>query len=145
MFDDINEAAAKLTEALQSLKPSYQGVVDAQEILGRKQDELKKAKKRSYNYAYWLGTMVSKSWIERGDILSAHTTLTLGVEYLIDYLFLKNREFVPHKKWKFFFVKKLRKLPPDFSKNLNKALLVKSYSKKDVLRRIKAFSNLLRP
>ncbi len=112
-------------------------------IIFRK-DELKNSIKRAHTYAYWFGNMVSESWLERGDILSASTSMNVALENFVDFLFLANGEFIPHRKWKFFYVKELGSLPTDFSERFNNVYLAKTVTAKEVRSRIGAFAELLK-
>lgn len=109
-----------------------------------RKDELKESIKRAHKYAYWFGNMVSESWLERGDIVSATSSINIALENLVDFLFLINGEFIPHRKWKFFYVKGLDTLPRDFSERFNNVYLAKTDTVKDIKSRIGAFVGLLK-
>lgn len=94
--------------------------------------------------ANWFINTVAPSWVDRGDMVSAHQSISQAVSHLVDYIFLKNGEFVPFIKWKYFYVKKIQKLPKNFSKRLDDVLLIKSYSYREFERRIKVLKHLIK-
>jgi hypothetical protein len=109
-----------------------------------REDELKNSIKRAHTYAHWFGNMVSESWLERGDILSACSSINIALENFVDFLFLANGEFIPHKKWKFFYVKELGSLPTNFSERFNNVYLAKTDTDENVRSRISIFAELLK-
>jgi hypothetical protein len=109
-----------------------------------RRNELKNSIKRAHTYAYWFGNMIAESWLERGDILSASSSINIAMDNLINFLFLINGEFIPHKKWKFFYVKELSSLPMDFSEKFNKIYLAKTDTAENIKDRINSFAELLK-
>lgn len=91
-----------------------------------REGELEKERNRNHRYAYWFGVMLTESWLARGDEVSAQTSLNTAIEHLVNYLFLKNGQFVPHRKWKFFYVRDLPNLPKDFDRKLEELTLTKT-------------------
>ena len=85
---------------------------------------------------------VAESWIERGDLLSAHYCLDYAVELLIRVIYALNREFLPAPKWKIFYSYELKWLPEDYRRLLGEAMLAKSFSVKDFNRRLRAMREL---
>jgi predicted nucleotidyltransferase len=84
-----------------------------------------------------VGTM-AECWIERGDLVSAHYCLDYAVELLIRVTYALNREFLPAPKWKIFYSYGLKWLPEGYERLVGEALLVKSFSVKDFMRRLEA-------
>jgi len=79
---------------------------------------------------------VAESWIERGDLVSAHYCLNYAVDLLVRVIFALNREFLPAPKWRIFYSYGLRWLPENYKRLLGEAMLVKSFSVKDFNRRL---------
>ena len=104
--------------------------------------ELKRLKRQARD-AKWLVNGVATSWIQRGDFSAAHHSVNHGMDLLLDYLFLKNRTFIPYNKWKFFFAKQLEVLPTNFEQRMGEALVVKELSQIDVQRRQAAILPLI--
>jgi hypothetical protein len=106
-------------------------------------NERERLMKKSFLLANWFIDTAAKSWIERGDIVSANQSVNQAIDHLVDYVFLKNKEFIPFVKWKYFYVKKIKKIPQDFSERLDELLLIKAYSQKDVKIRINKLKLLI--
>ena len=85
---------------------------------------------------------VAESWIERGDLVSAHYCLDYAVELLIRVLYALNREFLPAPKWRIFYSYGLKWLPENYKRLLGEAMLLKSFSVKDFNRRLRAVREL---
>jgi predicted nucleotidyltransferase len=94
-----------------------------------------RALKQVARESMWLVRGVADSWVERGDLVAAHYCVDQGVDRLLDYLFLKNRQFIPHEKWKLWYVRRLPALPHDFDARLQPALLVREVSEAELRRR----------
>jgi len=85
---------------------------------------------------------VAESWVERGDLVSAHYCLTYAADLLVRIVFVLNREFLPAPKWRIFYSYGLKWLPKNYKKLLGEAMLVKSFSAEDFNRRLKAIREL---
>ncbi len=83
-----------------------------------------------------MGT-VAESWIERGDLVSAHYCLDYAVQLLIRVVYALNGEFLPAPKWRIFYSYGLKWLPENYRRLLGEAMLVKSFSVKDFSRRLR--------
>ena len=94
-----------------------------------------RALKREARECMWFVRGVAGSWVERGDLVAAHYCVDHGVDRLLDYLFLKNRQFIPYEKWKLPYVRQLPALPHDFDARLQPALLVREVSEAELRRR----------
>jgi len=93
--------------------------------------------------AWWLIDDVATSWIQRGDLVAAHHSINRGIDLLLDYLYLKNREFIPYEKWKLFYASQLEILPADFERRVGEALVVNELSEECVQTRQAAMLPLL--
>ncbi len=85
---------------------------------------------------------VSESWVDRGDLAAAHYCVNYGLDLLLKILFALNKEYLPPPKWRLFYSYSLKLLPKGFKKLLEEALHIKSFSAKDLNRRLKAVRNL---
>jgi len=90
-----------------------------------------------------LGT-VAETWVDRGDLVSAHYCLNYSVDLVIRLLFALNREFLPAPKWRVFNSSGLNRLPKNYRVLLQEAIIVRSVSVGDLERRMKAIRLLWR-
>jgi predicted nucleotidyltransferase len=90
-----------------------------------------------------IGTLAG-SWVDRGDLVSAHYCLDYAVHLLIKIVFVLNREFLPPPKWEMFYSHSLKWLPLNYEKLIGASLIVKSLSKRDLDRRLRAVRELWR-
>lgn len=90
-----------------------------------------------------VGTIVD-TWVDRGDLISAHYCLDYALGLLIRIMFALNREFLPPPKWEFFYSCNLKWLPSNYKKRICEALTVKNLSKSDLDRRLRTTRELWR-
>jgi predicted nucleotidyltransferase len=83
-------------------------------------------------------------WVDRGDLVSAHYCLNYALTLLIRIIFALNREFLPPPKWEIFYSHSLKWLPLNYEKLVGEALTIKSLSKHDLDRRLRAVRELWR-
>jgi len=88
-----------------------------------------------------IGT-ISESWIERGDLASAHYCLNYSVELLLRLMFALNKEFLPAPKWRLFYSYQLKWLPENYRKLAEQAMSFKDFSTKELERRLEAIREL---
>ena len=88
-----------------------------------------------------IGT-VAESWIERGDLVSAHYCLNYSLDLLIRLVFALNKEFLPPQKWRIHYSYGLKWLPDNYKTLVKEAMVIKSLSIKDFNRRLEAIWNL---
>ncbi|MEK6792954.1 MAG: hypothetical protein AABX95_03990 [Nanoarchaeota archaeon] len=80
---------------------------------------------------------------KRRDLKNAHIMINESVDAFVDYYFLKNKQFIPHFKWKYYYFQKL-KIPSNNIKNkLLDLLLVKDYSRKELLKRVEKMKEII--
>lgn len=84
---------------------------------------------------------IAESWIDRGDLLSAHYCLNYAIDLLLETVFALNREYLPPKKWRIFCFKNLKWLPKNH-RLLDEAVRVKNLSAQDLGRRLKALRTM---
>jgi len=90
-----------------------------------------------------IGT-VAETWVDRGDLASAHYCVSYSVDLVMRLLFALNREFLPAPKWRVFYSENLKWLPKDYKELLEDAITVRSLSVDDLARRMKAIRLLWR-
>ena len=90
---------------------------------------------------HWRVQTHSISMLKREMYDSAHFIINNGINILVEGIYLLNNEYMPHKKWQLIKLRELHILPKSI-KNLEDAILVKEYSSKDILRRIKKLDRI---
>jgi predicted nucleotidyltransferase len=88
-----------------------------------------------------VGTVV-ETWVDRGDLVSAHYCLSYALTLLVRVVFALNREFLPPPKWEIFCSYSLKWLPPDYRKLLGEALTIKGLTEHELHRRLAAAREL---
>ncbi len=83
------------------------------------------------------GTMV-EAWVDRGDLLSAHYCLNYSIDLMIKIVFALNKQYVPPQKWRIHYSYELKWLPRNYEAFLKDATTIKSLTKRDFRRRLKA-------
>jgi len=84
------------------------------------------------------------TWVDRGDLISAHYCLNYALVLLTRMIFALNREFLLPPKWEIFYSSNLKWLPSNYKKRISEALTVKNLPKSDLDRRLKATGELWR-
>ena len=87
---------------------------------------------------------IAETWVDRGDLISAHYCLDYAAGLLIRMIFALNREFLPPPKWEMFYSYGLKWLPSNYRKFVSEALTVKSLSMRDLDRRLRAVREIWR-
>jgi len=85
-----------------------------------------------------------ETWVDRGDLVSAHYCLNYALTLLIRIIFALNREFLPPPKWEMFYSYSLKWLPKCYERLVGEALTVRNLSKPDLDRRLRAARELWR-
>jgi len=85
---------------------------------------------------------ISESWIDKGDLVAAHYCINYGIDLLLKILFALNKEFLPPPKWRLHYSYGLKWRPEDFREVLKETLYTKSFSVKELNRRLKAIRTL---
>ena len=78
----------------------------------------------------------SRRCIRRKDNYSAHLLLNNGIEIVFEILFLIHGKFIPHHKRRFSNLKDIPDIPKSTINNLQKAMLINSFSQKELEKRI---------
>ena len=84
----------------------------------------------------WRGHVHSIRTYMRGYPEGSHDLLNECADLLIESIYILNKRFRPHKKWRLAMLPTMEILPKNIIINLKEALLVKNYSIKDIKRRI---------
>ncbi len=86
---------------------------------------------------YW-GIAVPEKLAYRGDMISAHYSINLGLAMLLQTLFALNKQFIPSPHWRIWFARKLKWKPKDFDEKIREIILVKEFTLEELKRRQKA-------
>lgn len=73
--------------------------------------------------------------IERGFLENAHDLLNEGVEMFMEALYLFNRRYRPHKKWRIAMSFDLPWLPKEYQEKLRASMKVEGFGQESILRR----------
>jgi predicted nucleotidyltransferase len=87
---------------------------------------------------------IAGSWIERGDLVSAHYCLNYSVDLLLRLLFAVNQEFVPAPKWRIFYSYNLKWLPSHYRELIQEAMITRSLSLGEFNKRLVAIRKMWR-
>jgi hypothetical protein len=90
----------------------------------------------------YLGEVVVRQWLKRGDTLAAHQIINRAIPSLIELLFLANDEFPPYDKWLANYSYSLIWKPENWKKRLESLLIVKDFSSSEVDRRYRELGAL---
>jgi predicted nucleotidyltransferase len=83
-----------------------------------------------------------ETWIERGDLISAHYCINHAIDLLLEIIYVLNKEFLPPPKWRIFYSYNLNWLPRDYRKLLEEAIKVESSSASELDRRLRAMCSM---
>ena len=87
---------------------------------------------------------VAESWLERGDLSSAHYCLNYAVEVIVRIMFAINKQHLPAPKWRFFYSYHLEWQPRNYKRLVTDAMKLKSFSMEDFNRRLMAIRKIWR-
>lgn len=91
---------------------------------------------------YWLVNINPLRQVERGYILNGMDLLNTGLDLLIEGIYLYNRRYRPHPKWRIEIAKDLAWTPTDFVENLKDAFTVSAINQKEILRRREVLTSM---
>jgi len=92
----------------------------------------------------WYVNRLTRLWIERGNIVSAHHMFDQGLNYFYDMLFGLNNQLVADMKWRYYCAEKLPRLPHNFNEKIKETMLLHSFSINELERRQGAFMEIWR-
>tara|TARA_Y100000310_G_scaffold321348_1_gene378850 strand:- start:2189 stop:2941 length:753 start_codon:yes stop_codon:yes gene_type:complete len=81
-------------------------------------------------------------FVKRGDFISAHYQINKSIEWMLECIFMKNGHFYPWNKWKLHYALLMKKKPVNFDTRIKEGMIIKSFDKKDILRRIKILKKI---
>lgn len=90
----------------------------------------------------WYINRLTKLWVERGNIISAHHMFAQGIDYFFDMLFGFNNELVADMKWRYYCVEQLEKLPQNFQERIKDIMAVHSFTIDELERRKSVFMEM---
>ncbi|HKZ94814.1 MAG TPA: nucleotidyltransferase domain-containing protein [Candidatus Bathyarchaeia archaeon] len=85
---------------------------------------------------------VAQTWVDRGDLLSAHYCLNYAVDLVLKVVFTLNKEHLPAPKWRLFYSYNLKWLPKGFSKLIKDAMKATDFSTDELEFRLRALREL---
>ena len=107
-----------------------------------KPDEKKWLMMSGLTLSEWYVNRLTRLWIERGNIISAHHMFAQGLNYFFDMLFGLNNQLVADMKWRYYCVEQLERLPHHFQERIKDTMMLHSISMEELERRQKAFMDM---
>lgn len=95
-----------------------------------------------FTLSEWYIHRLTRSWVERGNIISAHHMFNQGILYFFDMLFGLNNELVADMKWRYFCVEQLDILPQNFQERINDLMILQAFTVCELERRISVFMEM---
>lgn len=86
---------------------------------------------------------LAELFIERKELHHGHLLINESLNAFIDYYFLKQRQFIPYYKWKYYYFEKLHRVSNNVKKAIFETYKVKEYSEKELLKRISTIKEQL--
>ena len=90
----------------------------------------------------WYINGLTKLWVERGNIISAHHMFAQGINYFFDMLFGFNNELVADMKWRYYCVEQLERVPHNFQERIKDILTLHSFTLGELDRRKRVFMEM---
>jgi predicted nucleotidyltransferase len=87
---------------------------------------------------------IAETWIDRGNLLSAHYCLNYAIDVLLKTAFALNKEFFPPPKWRVFYFQNLKWLSSNHEL-LKDAIKVKGLTVEDLNRRLRFLREIWQP
>ncbi len=92
----------------------------------------------------WYINRLTKLWVERGNIISAHHMFDQGLIYFFDMLFGLNNELVADMKWRYYCAEQLERLPRNFQERIKDIMILSSFTEDELERRKGSFMEMWR-
>jgi len=92
----------------------------------------------------WYINRLTRLWVKRGNIISAHHMFHQGLDYFFDMLFALNGELVPDMKWRYYCSERLPLLPRGYREGIEGAMVLHSFSAEELERRQGSFMGMWR-
>jgi hypothetical protein len=90
----------------------------------------------------WYVRTLSKRWVSRGNIVSAHHMFDQGVTHFFDMLYGLNNALVPDVKWGYFYAERLARLPGGFQDRIGSTLICRALTLEELERRRDVFMEM---
>ena len=90
----------------------------------------------------WRGEIHSIRTCRRGYPEGSHDLLNECIDLLIEAIYILNKRFRPHKKWRIAMLTTMDVLPNNFFQDLRDAMYIKGFALKDVNKRIEALNKV---
>lgn len=87
--------------------------------------------------------LLAEIFDKRGDLKNAHIMINESIDAFVNYYFIKNKQFVPYFKWRYFYFQRLRIPSDDIKDKLFNLILIKNYSRKELLKRIEKTKEII--
>ncbi len=87
----------------------------------------------------WYINRLTRLWVERGSLTSAHHMFARGLDYFFEMLFAFNGQLVADAKWRLYCVERLDRLPANFPERVQEVLMLRDFSVQELDRRREAF------
>ncbi len=105
-------------------------------------EERKRLMMSGLTLSEWYVNRLSRTWVARGDIISAHAMIDQGLVHFLDLMFAFNDQLVPDMKWRHHLASKLRCKPDRFDEALGDTMLVHAITRDELDRRIGSFMHV---
>jgi len=90
----------------------------------------------------WYINRLTQTWVERGNLTSAHHMFDQGLIYFFDMLFGLNNQLVADMKWRYYCVEQLERLPHNFQEQIKNIMVLHSVSLEELERRRNSFMDM---
>ena len=90
----------------------------------------------------WYINRLTRLWIDRGSMLSAHNMFNEGLNQFYTMLFSLNNELTADHKWRLFYAEQLAILPGDFESAMENVMRVRALDEAEIVRRREAFMRM---
>lgn len=97
-----------------------------------------------FTLSEWYVNRLTHTWVERGNLMSAHQMIAQGIIYFFDMLFGLNNALVADMKWRYYCVEQLEKLPGNFRERLQEIMLFHAVTVEELERRRRVFMEMWR-
>jgi hypothetical protein len=90
----------------------------------------------------WYVNRLTRLWVKRGSIISAHHMFNQGLDYFSNMLFALNNSLVPDMKWRYYCLEQLPILPHGFLEGIRNIMTLHLFSMEELERRQGAFMEI---
>ncbi len=90
----------------------------------------------------WYINRLTRLWIERGSLVSAHHMFSQGLNYFLEMLFGLNNQLVADMKWRYYCAERLERLPSNFQEHVKAILTLRAVTTDELERRRAVFMEM---